>query len=162
MSITSLLLLASAPTSFMEKWTPLRSEPLDNFKSYNLKLIDAFFALTDFCLILQEKESFNCTSLQTEWASPVAQIIKNLPATRETWVRSLGWEDSPGEGNGYPLQYSCLKKCMDRGAWWTTVHGVTESRHNWATNTFATDRMMLRFTCMAWRSGHNKRWKADD
>jgi len=35
---------------------------------------------------------------------------------------------SPGEGNGYPLQYSCLENSMDRGAWWATVHGVTK---NW-------------------------------
>ena len=34
----------------------------------------------------------------------------------------------PGEGNGYPLQYSCLEDSMDRGAWWATVHGVTKSR----------------------------------
>ena len=34
---------------------------------------------------------------------------------------------SPGEGNGNPLQYSCLENSMDRGAWWATVHGVTES-----------------------------------
>ena len=34
---------------------------------------------------------------------------------------------SPGEGNGYPLQYSCLGNPMDGGAWWATVHGVTES-----------------------------------
>ena len=34
---------------------------------------------------------------------------------------------SPGEGNGYPLQYSCLETPMDGGAWWATVHGVTES-----------------------------------
>ena len=33
----------------------------------------------------------------------------------------------PGEGNGYPLQYSCLENSMDRGAYWATVHGVTES-----------------------------------
>ena len=33
----------------------------------------------------------------------------------------------PGEGNGYPLQYSCLENSMDRGAWWATVHGVAES-----------------------------------
>ena len=33
-----------------------------------------------------------------------------------------------GEGNGNPLQYSCLENPMDRGAWWATVHGVTESR----------------------------------
>ena len=35
---------------------------------------------------------------------------------------------SPGEGNGNPLQYSCLENLMDRGAWWATVHGVTKSR----------------------------------
>ena len=35
---------------------------------------------------------------------------------------------SPGEGNGNPLQCSCLKNPMDGGAWWATVHGVTKSR----------------------------------
>ena len=35
---------------------------------------------------------------------------------------------SPGEGNGNPLQYSCLENPMDRGIWWATVHGVTKSR----------------------------------
>ena len=34
---------------------------------------------------------------------------------------------SPGEGNGNPLQYSCLENSMDEGAWWATVHGVTKS-----------------------------------
>ena len=34
----------------------------------------------------------------------------------------------PGEGKGYPLQYSCLQISMDREAWWATVHGVTKSR----------------------------------
>ena len=38
--------------------------------------------------------------LQYSWASLVAQVVKNLPAMWETWVRSLGWEDSPGEGKG--------------------------------------------------------------
>ena len=38
-----------------------------------------------------------------------------------------GSERSPGEGNGYPLQYSCLKASMDRGDWWTIVHGVAKS-----------------------------------
>ena len=32
-----------------------------------------------------------------------------------------------GEGNGNPLQYSCLRNLMDRGAWWATVYGVTRS-----------------------------------
>ena len=34
---------------------------------------------------------------------------------------------SPGEGNGYPLQYSCLENPMDGGAWWATVYGITKS-----------------------------------
>ena len=36
---------------------------------------------------------------------------------QETWVQSLGWEDSPREGNGNPPKYSGLKNSMDRGAW---------------------------------------------
>ena len=40
----------------------------------------------------------------------------------------LGWGRSPGEGNGNPLQYSCLENPMDGEAWWATVHGVTKSR----------------------------------
>ena len=38
-----------------------------------------------------------------------------------------GLGGSPGEGNGYPLQYSCLENTMDRGAWQATAHGVTQS-----------------------------------
>ena len=35
---------------------------------------------------------------------------------------------SPGEGNGNPLQYSCLENSMDGGAWWATDHGITKSQ----------------------------------
>ena len=38
------------------------------------------------------------------------------------------WGRSPGEGNGNPLQYSCLENPMDGGAWWATVHGVAKSQ----------------------------------
>ena len=44
---------------------------------------------------------------------------------QEVW--SLGQEDPPGLGNGNPLQDSCLGNPMDRGAWWSEVHGVAES-----------------------------------
>ena len=57
------------------------------------------------------------------WASLVAQLVKNRPAMRETWVLSLGWEDSPGEGKSYPLQYSGLENSMD-----SIVHGVAKSQ----------------------------------
>ena len=39
---------------------------------------------------------------------------------------------SPGEGNGNPLQYSCLENPMDRGAWWATVRGISRVRHDLA------------------------------
>ena len=68
------------------------------------------------------------------WASLVAQTIKNLPANQETWVLIPGSGRSSGEGNGNPLQYSCLENSMDRGAWLAIVHRITK-RHNWATNT---------------------------
>ena len=43
-------------------------------------------------------------------------------------VGSIPGSRSPGEGNGYPLQHSCLENSMDRRAWWATVHGVTKSQ----------------------------------
>ena len=56
----------------------------------------------------------------------MAQTVKNLPAMQETsWTPELG--RSPGEGHGNPLRYSCLENPTDRGAWWTTAHGVTKS-----------------------------------
>ena len=51
--------------------------------------------------------------LQYSWASLVAQLVKNPPAMRETWVQSLGWEDPLEKGTGYPLQCSGLEKAME-------------------------------------------------
>ena len=53
----------------------------------------------------------------------MARVVKNLPAMQETCVSIPGSGRSPGEGNGNPLQYSCLENAMDRRAWQTTVHG---------------------------------------
>ena len=52
----------------------------------------------------------------------MAQTVENPLAMRETWVQSLGWEDSPEESS--ILAWRIL---MDRGAWWAAVHGVAES-----------------------------------
>ena len=65
----------------------------------------------------------------------------------ETWAQSLGWEDSLeeemqptlvffGEGNGTPLQYTCLENPMDGGAWWAAVHGVAKSQTRMSDFTF--------------------------
>ena len=48
------------------------------------------------------------------WASPVAQTVENLPAIQETDLGLIpGLGRSPGDGNGYPIQYSCLENPMD-------------------------------------------------
>ena len=60
-------------------------------------------------------------------ASLVAQMIKNLPANAGDPGSIHGLGRSPGEGNGNQLQYSCLENSMDRGAWWATIYGITES-----------------------------------
>ena len=63
-----------------------------------------------------------------EWASLVAQLVKNLPAMRDTWVPSLGWEDPLEEGMATHSSIPAWRILMDRGAWWATVPGVTESQ----------------------------------
>ena len=55
-----------------------------------------------------------------EWPSLVTQTVKNLPANAGDPGSIPGSGKSPGEGNGYPLQYSCLENSMNGGAWWTT------------------------------------------
>ena len=63
----------------------------------------------------------------------VALGVKNLPTnTRDTTDTSSipGWARSPGEGNGKPLQYSCLENPMDGGARWAPVHGPQRVRHD--------------------------------
>ena len=58
-------------------------------------------------------------------------MVKNLPAIVGDITdagSTPGSGRSPGEGNGNPLQYSCLGNPMDRGAWWVIVHRVAESQ----------------------------------
>ena len=60
--------------------------------------------------------------------SQVALAAKNLPANAGDLGSIPGLGRSLGEGNGNPLQYSCLDNPMDRGAWRATLHGITKSR----------------------------------
>ena len=50
---------------------------------------------------------------------------------------------SPGGGNGNPLQHSCLENSMDRGTWWTTVHGVAKSQTWLSTHTYMIYSILL-------------------
>ena len=56
----------------------------------------------------------------------MAQTVKNAYNAGDAgWIS--GSERSPGEENGYPLQYFCLENPMDRGAWQATAHGVVKN-----------------------------------
>ena len=65
-------------------------------------------------------------------------MVKNsllMQETQETQTGDSGdtgsildWEESPGERNGNPLQYSYLGNPNDRGSWWAIVHGITKSQ----------------------------------
>ena len=54
-------------------------------------------------------------------------MVKNPSAMQETWVQSLGWEDPLQEGMETHSSILAWRIPMDRGAWWATVHRVTES-----------------------------------
>ena len=61
---------------------------------------------------------------------PGGSAVKNLPANARDVGSIPGLGRSRGEGNGNPLQYSCLENPMDKGAWQATVHWVAGVRHN--------------------------------
>ena len=58
----------------------------------------------------------------------MAQKVKNTPAKRDTWIRFLGWEDPLEEGMATHSSSLAWRIPIDRGTWWTTVHGVAESQ----------------------------------
>ena len=72
-------------------------------------------------------------------SSLIVQSVKNPPAMQESACDAGDLGSIPGsrrsrrEGNGNPLQYSCLENPMDRGTWWATVHGVPRVGHDLVT-----------------------------
>ena len=69
-----------------------------------------------------------CNPLKYSWASLMAQMVKNLPAMWETWLRSLGWEDSLEEDKATHSSILAWRIPMDREAWQAIVHGVAKSQ----------------------------------
>ena len=58
----------------------------------------------------------------------MAQLVKNLPAMRVTWVQTLGWEDPLEEGMATDSSILAWRVLMNGGAWQAAVYGVTESQ----------------------------------
>ena len=65
--------------------------------------------------------------LQYLWTSLMPQMVKNLPAMQETWVRFLGWDNPLEEGMATHSSVLAWRISVDRGAWRATVHGVAKS-----------------------------------
>ena len=76
-----------------------------------------------FMLLLRLINSMIMVSL----GFPGGSVVKIPPASVGDVSLIPGWGRSSGEGNGNPLQYSCLGNPMDRGAWRAAVHGVTKT-----------------------------------
>ena len=91
-------------------------------------------ATREYTLVTATRENL-LTATETQCsqirASPVALVVKNPPANARD-IRDMssipGLGRSPGGEHGNPLQYSCLKNPMDRGASWATVHRITQSQ----------------------------------
>ena len=75
-------------------------------------------------LLLKSSNWVHLTSLRS---FPGGSDGKESPCNTGNPCSVPGWGRSPGEGNGNPLQYSCLENSMDRGTWQGTVHGITKS-----------------------------------
>ena len=110
-------------------------------------------------------------TLSQRGAALVVQMIKNPPAVQETWFDS--WvRRSPGEGNGHPLQYSCLENSMDRGAWWATVHEVTQSQTQLSDYSYYTTEYYSTIKKKSWNlaiwnnmdrpTGYHAKWNKSD
>ena len=123
-----------------KKWPGPSSWPADSRCSLRGNIS---FLLEEASLDGRKKKTKNSCYRQGRWncfltqwsvngrAPQVALVVKNSPANARD-IRNLGsipWSGrSPRKGSGNPLQYSYLESPMDRGVWWTVVHGVTKGR----------------------------------
>ena len=111
---------------------PLRN--VNQILALNLKS-GKIFICGDFFILGLPRSYFNSQSfnsvllvpLTRQRASPGSSDSKESACKARDLGSILGSGISPGERNGYPLQYSCLENSMDRGAWWATVHRVAKS-----------------------------------
>ena len=106
-----------------------------NFQSPKYDIICLSYYL--WCKLFTKQWNHFCRNIFTGcdqlWASLLVQTVKNLPAMQETWVQSLGWEDTLEKSMATHSSILAWRIPMDRGAWWATIHGVTKSQ-TWLSN----------------------------
>ena len=107
--------------------------------------------------VIQPKTSQKCFPSKANTFSFLS--LGNLCWSLKTWYIILKGEicrylgGNFGEGNGNPLQYSCLEKSMDGGAWWAAIHGIAKSRTRLSdfTFTFTMKAMAPHSSTLAWK-----------
>ena len=94
-----------------------------------------------------------------DWCAAIHRVAKSR--TRLSDWTELNWTELSlgciafhhGEGNGSPLQYSCLENPTDRGTWWASIHGVTKSQTRlWLTHTHTHTTHTYIYACITWHS----------
>ena len=101
-------------------WTWAKELNLLNSKTLTSKLRNILF-ISKICCKHQSNLPLNYLA-----QFPGGSVVKTAPANVGDVGLIPGWGRCPGEGNGNPLQYSCLENPMDRGVWWAPVYGVTK------------------------------------
>ena len=136
------------PYTLMSQILPSPHAPLlqsrrptqDSLVAQTVKNLPAVWEVSEvaqFCPILCNPMDCNLPGSSVQEISPTQGLNTGLLNCSQTLYRLscqgsqnpgsiLGSGRSLGEGNGNPLQYSCLENPMDRGAWWGTVHGVAK------------------------------------
>ena len=107
---------------------PKPREDFSLFLKQDLPQVSSCFALALTWGFLFQVWSAGHPFLHRDSLSLVVQTVKKLPAVEETWVRSLGWEDPLEKGMATCSSILAWRNFLDRGAWWATIRGVTESR----------------------------------
>ena len=127
---------------FVQSWEPSQyCQPLSKLmvSRAGLQLMSRIVLFKEFYWSTVDLQCLLISAVQQSDSVKVALVVKNLPANAGdlrdmSSIPEAPPGRSPGEGNGYPLQYSCLENPMDRGAWWATILGFSESvRHDLAT-----------------------------
>ena len=120
-----------SPMHESEKWQWSLSVVSDSLRPHGLqptRLLRPwdFFRQEYWSGVLSPLECVFKINLIYVWGFPGSSDVGNLGL-------NPGSGRSPGEGNDYPLQYSCLENPMDRGTWWAIIHGITKSQM-WVSN----------------------------
>ena len=120
----------SAGLPRQEDWSELPFPSPGDLPNSGIELVSPALAGAFFTAELPGKPFEIICSIKIFGASLVAQnsLVVKSSCNVGDWDSIPGLGKSPEEGNDYLLQHSCLENSMDRGAWWTTVHGVTKSQ----------------------------------